>query len=195
MGKDSERDVVRLDSEKLRALAHPLRLRIVGALRLHGPSTATALAERLGSNSGKTSYHLRQLAAAGLVIEDEDRGSARDRWWRAAHSGTSWSSVDFRDDPDDEAADTWLMGQVSRLHARWADDWLARAGSWPAEWVDASDMSDDSLRLTPERSRELIDELHAVLKRYQETEEDEENPNAERVTVIMHTFPNPNPAL
>jgi DNA-binding transcriptional ArsR family regulator len=195
MSDKPERSVVRLDSEKLRALAHPLRLRIVGALRLHGPATATALADRLGSNSGKTSYHLRQLAAAGLVVEDEERGNARDRWWRAAHWGTSWSSTDFRDDPDDDAADTFLTGQVAALHARWTDDWLARRDSWPVEWIDASDLSDDIVRLTPQRAKQLGRDLHAVLKQYRDTEDDDDSPDAERVTVIMHSFPNPEPSL
>ena len=51
------------DVAALRALGHPVRLRILGLLRADGPATATALAQRLGLNSGATSYHLRQLAA------------------------------------------------------------------------------------------------------------------------------------
>jgi DNA-binding transcriptional ArsR family regulator len=58
---------VRLDAKGLRAMAHPLRVQIIGLLRRHGPSTATGLARRLGVNSGSASYHLRQLADAGFV--------------------------------------------------------------------------------------------------------------------------------
>ena len=68
---------IRLDSHSLRALAHPLRLRLVGALRLHGPATATMLARRLDTNSGQTSYHLRQLAEARRLAREADRLSAR----------------------------------------------------------------------------------------------------------------------
>ncbi|WP_428995029.1 helix-turn-helix domain-containing protein [Kribbella qitaiheensis] len=39
-----------------------MRNRMLGLLRVHGPATATTLAERLGVNTGATSYHLRQLA-------------------------------------------------------------------------------------------------------------------------------------
>ena len=63
---------VRPDSRQLRVLAHPLRSRLLGALRHGGPATATALAARLGTNSGATSYHLRQLAEAGLVEDDPE---------------------------------------------------------------------------------------------------------------------------
>ena len=59
-----------LTAPLLRALAHPMRTQIMATLQRFGPSTATGLAERLGVNTGATSYHLRQLAAAGLVVED-----------------------------------------------------------------------------------------------------------------------------
>lgn len=46
-----------LDAKGLRALAHPVRVQLVGLLRKYGPSTATRLAERLGVSSGTASYH------------------------------------------------------------------------------------------------------------------------------------------
>src|SRR5262245_37189162 len=93
---------------QLRVLAHPLRSRLLGSLRLDGPATATSLAARLGTNSGATSYHLRQLAAAGIVEDDPDRSTGRERVWRAAHDATSWRSPDYDADPDARAADDWL---------------------------------------------------------------------------------------
>ena len=74
-----ERRILHPDTRQLRVLAHPLRSRLVGALRFHGPATATQLAARLGTNSGATSYHLRQLAEVGLVEDDAERSSGRDR--------------------------------------------------------------------------------------------------------------------
>lgn len=59
--------VVRLDHRQVRVLAQPLRMRLVGALRVKGPATATALAEMLGTNTGATSYHLRQLDRKSVV--------------------------------------------------------------------------------------------------------------------------------
>ena len=73
------------DIAGLRALSHPVRLRMLGLLRTEGPATATTLAQRLGLNTGATSYHLRQLAQHGFIEEDTERGNGRDRWWRAAH--------------------------------------------------------------------------------------------------------------
>jgi hypothetical protein len=44
---DASRDAV-TDAAALRALAHPLRLRLLGLLRAFGPSTASRLAQRCG---------------------------------------------------------------------------------------------------------------------------------------------------
>jgi predicted ArsR family transcriptional regulator len=67
--------------QQLKALTHPTRLRMLGMLRIDGPATATTLATRLGINTGATSYHLRQLAQHGFVVDDESQGNGRDRWW------------------------------------------------------------------------------------------------------------------
>ncbi|MGB0191497.1 MAG: helix-turn-helix domain-containing protein, partial [Nocardioides sp.] len=45
--------------EQLKALTHPVRVRMLGMLRIDGPATSTTLAQRLGLNTGATSYHLR----------------------------------------------------------------------------------------------------------------------------------------
>ena len=66
------------DPSVLRALAHPLRGRLLGLLRTEGPSTATRLGQQLGESSGATSYHLRQLEAYGFV--GEARREGRERW-------------------------------------------------------------------------------------------------------------------
>lgn len=179
---------VRLDSEQLRALAHPLRLRLLGALRLYGPDTSTGLARQLDTNSGQTSYHLRKLAEAGLIEDDPDHSTARDRYWRACHTGTSWSSHEFRDDPDDWAADTLLMGQLARLHARWVDEALAARDGWDEAWLSASDMSDLQLWLTPQTTRAMVQDLHEVLGRYRAAQE-HDDPAAEHVTVLISAFP------
>jgi DNA-binding transcriptional ArsR family regulator len=63
------------------AMAHPLRLQILGLL-VDGPSTASRLARRLGESSGSTSYHLRVLARAGAIVEAPELGNRRERWWR-----------------------------------------------------------------------------------------------------------------
>lgn len=66
----------------LKALASPLRRRILRHLAAHGPATSTTIGQALGQNTGTTSYHLRALAAAGFIADIPDRAKGRERWWR-----------------------------------------------------------------------------------------------------------------
>lgn len=183
----------RLQAEQVRILAHPLRMRLLAVLRLEGPATATQLARRLGTDTGKTSYHLRQLEAAGLVGEETERGNRRDRWWRALHRSTYWNPADHLDDPDTTAAADWLAGQAVRLHARWSDAFVQSRDAWSDEWIDASTLSDYLLELTPTRLRELCAELDGVIERFRADAAERDAPDAEHVTVVVHAFPNRHP--
>ncbi len=72
------------DVGELRALAHPMRQRILRRLRQAGPATSTTLAHDLGENSGIMSYHLRLLAEHDFVREVAGRGQGRERWWEVS---------------------------------------------------------------------------------------------------------------
>ena len=98
--------------QQLRALTHPVRLRMLGILRTEGATTATALAQRLGLNTGATSYHLRQLAQHGFIVDDETRGNGRERWWQAAHASTRTGLEEYPDPADKEALDAYLQTVV-----------------------------------------------------------------------------------
>ena len=119
--------ILRLDPRGLKVLAHPLRSRLLTALREHGPATATALAERSGTNTGATSYHLRKLASVGLVEETDD-GRGRERWWRAATEMHGWTERDVAGDPDAQAATDWLRRHYLALlrRALWRHGWTSR---------------------------------------------------------------------
>jgi DNA-binding transcriptional ArsR family regulator len=153
---------VRLDATSVRGLAHPLRLKILGLLRTEGPATATTLATRLGLNTGATSYHLRQLAAYGFIVEDQRRGTGRERWWRAAHGTTYFDRETLSGDETGEAFRR-SIGQIYVERIQRATDEYA---TLPQEWREASSMSDWVLRLTPEETRQLTSELFDVLTRY-----------------------------
>jgi DNA-binding transcriptional ArsR family regulator len=170
----------------LRALAHPVRLRMLGLLRADGPSTATRLAERLGLNSGATSYHLRQLARHGFVVEDSDRGNSRDRWWRAAHRSTH-----TRDDTPDPATRDATDAFVQAAAVIWTEQ-LQRAmeerSMLTREWRRATTHSDWVLDLTPERAAELRDRLQSVIGEYADAEPTD---GAAQVNLQLHLFPRP----
>jgi DNA-binding transcriptional ArsR family regulator len=186
--------VVHLDSAQLRVLAHPLRARLLGALRVYGPATCTGLAQRLGTNSGATSYHLRRLAQVELVAEDEGRGTQRERWWRAAHDITSWVETEFLDDPDDRAAADWLVRNYSRARSRWVENWLEDRDRWSREWREAADSSDFGVQLSPRQLSALNAELHEVIDRYRRAGV-AAGGDVQRVMVLLDTFPSPEPRV
>ena len=170
----------------LRALAHPVRLRLLGLLRVDGPSTATRLAERLGLNSGATSYHLRQLAHHGFVVEDTERGNSRDRWWRAAHRSTH-----TRDDPSDAAARDATDAFVQAAAVIFTEQLQRAMEERPMlsrEWRRATTHSDWVLDLTPDRGWELKQRLQAVIEEYMD---DEPADGTAQVMLQLHLYPRP----
>ncbi|MFP5253576.1 MAG: winged helix-turn-helix domain-containing protein [Actinomycetes bacterium] len=185
---DGTRRQVRLNSQQLRTLAHPLRARLLAALRGEGPATATELAQRLETNSGATSYHLRQLAEVGLVEEDRRGGRGGPRWWRSAHESTTWTESDFDSDPDDRAAADWSLGHHVRVMNRWVEEWLAGRREWSKPWRDAAGMSDLEFHLTPDQLDALMGELHQVIERHRQAS-DPTAAEAERCVIILQAFP------
>lgn len=176
------------DPEALRALAHPLRGKLLAALRVDGPATASMLGRRYGESSGATSYHLRMLARYGFVEDDPDRAAGRERWWRAAHDLTEWSPASFLDaEPGAAEAARQFMRRVVADYARWQTRWIEELEGWDPDWQDASELSDLVLRLTPGQLRSLRDELLAAIFRYRDAGPDGDG--AERVMVLLHAFP------
>ncbi|HEV2780548.1 MAG TPA: helix-turn-helix domain-containing protein [Actinophytocola sp.] len=182
---NAERRSVELDGRTLRALAHPLRAQMLGLLRTEGPATATGLAARVGESSGTTSWHLRQLAEAGLVEEAPDRGSRRERWWRAAHLYTMMRLEKLVDEPDNAELFNVFLHEVASTYYRKAAAFLSQAGTWGREWLESADFSDDELPLTAPELVRLTKELHEIVARYKR----ERRPGDERVVVQLQLFP------
>lgn len=176
------------DATVLRALAHPLCGRLLGLLRVDGPSTATRLGERVGRSSGVTSYHLRQLEAHGFVAELPGHGNGRERWWQAQHQMTSWEADDLFDQPGGPEANEAMQRQQIELLGRQLRTWSEEGAALGREWAAAAGLSDHLLRLTPEQTRALTDEVHAVLDRWSAAHREPAD-GAELVTFCTAVFP------
>lgn len=172
----------------LRALSHPTRLRMLMMLRLE-PSTATMLAQELKLNTGATSYHLRQLAEHGFIVEDTERGDARDRWWKAAHQSTR-AGLTTRDPVEAEDADAYMQ-TVALLYTETLMQAVAERRHLPLAWQRASTTSDWHLFLTPERAEELVDRLDAVIQGFWDSEEPPGTEGAGYFVVNLNAFPRP----
>lgn len=177
-----------LGPRQLRALAHPLRVQLLGLLRLDGPATASQLAARVGESSGATSYHLRQLAAYGFAEDAPGRGAGRERWWQASFHKHTVRSEDFLYDPELRGTLDVYLHEVLNQYIQGIGRFLAEQGSWPREWVESSTFSDYLLRLTPSRLRDLVAELETVIARF-EAEAADPEAEAEQVQVKLFAYP------
>jgi DNA-binding transcriptional ArsR family regulator len=176
------------DVEELRALAHPMRQRILRRLHESGPATSTTLARDLGENSGITSYHLRLLAEHDFVREVPGRGQGRERWWEASPRPV-WIPR--------EGLSLEAQAEVSGLQpAAWADaqDGFERfraarnsMGEWGrGTWVRGR----TALTLTREEAVQFIADQQALIRRYQR-DAATAPPGARTVVFASTTYPEP----
>jgi DNA-binding transcriptional ArsR family regulator len=179
------------DVETLRAVAHPIRSRILGLLRYEGPATASELGRRIEESSGSASYHLRQLARFGFVEEDPQQPNRRDKRWRATHAMTSWSRAELSADPEGrEVSDAFERRQILVALDRFQRWFAGRAGRDP-RWDEAGGAYDDLLRLTPAQLESLKAELDTVFARYRTHPRPKAKPGDEpaHVSVYLHLLP------
>ena len=172
--------------QQMKALTHPVRVRILGLLRVDGPATATTLAERLGLNTGATSYHLRQLAQHGFVVEDAERGNARDRWWKAAHQTTTTDLAEPVDPDERDTLDAYLQSVVVVATERLQRS-VEELPLLPEAWRAATTYSNLTVRLTPAKARAVADALLAAMQEV----DDEHDAEAAPYVLQLNAFPYP----
>jgi DNA-binding transcriptional ArsR family regulator len=151
------------DVDTLRALAHPLRLRILDAVALYGPLTATEVAERVGESPANCSWHLRQLARYGFVTE-AGGGTGRQRPWRLVTEGHRWGEGE--ESPELARAGDAAAQVLLDLEYRKLRDWLAARRQQSPVWRDAGFFNQFIGWCTPEELGELQDEMRSLFGRY-----------------------------
>jgi DNA-binding transcriptional ArsR family regulator len=141
-----------VEQQQLRALSHPLRLRILSLLTGVAMSTAE-LARELGLKHAAVSFHVRQLVAAGYLELAETRsvrGGVERRYRERAAGKAEWEQEDPR-----------LVVRAA------AEEVARRAGDSPPSqwrlfgdgelWVD-DEIWDDAVR----RIAAALEDLHAA---------------------------------
>lgn len=189
MSKLQRRDVD--DPAALRALAHPLRLRLLEQLTVAGPATATTLAQRLGESSGATSYHLRQLERYGFVEEDPGRGRGRERWWRCVPGDVRFASAASPSTELRAAADELFRHQLAQAERTLAA--YLRARDRQRDWNAAAMFSNSTMHLTKAELAEFGEALVELVQRYWRPPE-ARPPDARAVVAQLYAFPWPGEA-
>jgi len=142
---------------QVRALAHPLRQRILGLLTDQA-LTNKQLAEALGEAPGKLHFHVRQLAEAGLIdlVDQRPVRGVLEKYYRAvAHTvrlAPEMGGVAFAATEDDLATATFRAA---------ADD-FRRATTHFAGPPPRSRITSDRVKLTPAARARIDAHLDAI---------------------------------
>jgi DNA-binding transcriptional ArsR family regulator len=163
MSEPPTRDIT--DPRMLRAMAHPVRLKLINSLILLGPATATELADRVGDTPANCSWHLRQLAKFGFIEEATDLPyKGRNRPWRWVPIGNRWGS------PDDspafasaraEVSNTLLGFELAEHHA-----WEKVKPQASPDWQAASFTLQNFAWLTSDELAEAQSAIHDIMFRH-----------------------------
>jgi predicted ArsR family transcriptional regulator len=184
------RSIARLDNATaLRAYAHPVRMKLILALRTRGPLTATQAARLLGESSGTCSFHLRQLAKYGLVEETGD-GTGREKPWRATATSTGWDEV--QKTPEAAAAAGLLSEVLVESYFAQLMRWLEVRAGESEEWQQAAFIGDRFLWVTADELAQIGRDLAAIVDKYFERQvKPELRPPGARLATYLHLgFPN-----
>ncbi len=177
------------DSQVLAAMSHPLRRRLMDVLKVYGPATASALAERTDQAVANVSHHLKVLGTAGLIVEAPELAKdRRERWWRLVAPTFRWVTRDFDDEPArqvvaDAAVSLNLDRQVSLVRA-----WHAVRENRPA-WNGAAFSADKWLHLTPTELNEVEREILAVFDRWAQRDLPDNGQTREPVFLFAYGVP------
>ena len=165
-------DVLTIDrAEQLKALGHPLRLRVFEALGQGEHLTNRQLAQRLGVDPGHLHFHVRFLLRAGL-IEAADGGKGREKPYRVVA-------------PRIRVASELLSSAASNdVYAAMVDEVQWARAKWGPEGRFGS--AQMTIRLDAAKLRELFGEL---VDKAAALEDDAHEPLA--VTLFVHPSHSP----
>jgi predicted ArsR family transcriptional regulator len=178
------------DARAMRALAHPVRVALLDAMRRDGEITATEAAESLGESPGNMSWHLQTLAKYGFV-EETGQGRGRRRPWRLT-SDTRTFETDATDLETVTAGEALERTFLERTYNQMREWWSQRL-TYPAKWRRAAFMTDGVTYLTAEELSAVMAELQAIYDRYADRKHEENRP-AGALPVRIHAHGHPLPS-
>jgi len=174
------------DPLALRALAHPLRWKLIDLIGSEQSATATRCAEVLGESVASCGYHLGILAKYGYVEPVPDR-AGREKPWRLVTRRQDLSAAGL-----DEAgalaarpaSEVFLDHELERIKDR-----LRGVDAEPPEWRAASYISGTTRWMTAAELKEIRDQLAEIEERYGDRDDDPARrpPGAREVRVFAVT--------
>ncbi len=147
----------------LRALAHPVRWKLIDVLASEGTVTATRCAELLGESTATCSYHLGILAKYGYITRVAGR-EWRDKPWRLVSPDLDLSSSGL--DREADAASRTAAASFLDYEMTLLKESLNRSEHEPPRWKHTNKIMRATAWVTAEESREAAAEVQKVLDKY-----------------------------
>lgn len=180
------------EPERIRALAHPLRLQLLDLLGQHGELTATECAEHTDESVASCSFHLRMLEKYGFIERAEQRG--REKPWRRTSEGlVTEADPEF---PETVLASTELAVQTVTHRAEAFRRVAARMDDESKDWLDATQVSNVGFWATVEEVSALGAEITEIITRFQDRRAPERRPEGARfihALSLIYAEPNARP--
>ncbi|WP_161958549.1 ArsR/SmtB family transcription factor [Ornithinimicrobium cavernae] len=177
------------DPERIRALAHPVRLELLDFLGDVEDATATQCAEHIGESVASCSFHLRMLHKYGYIERAESRG--REKPWRVIPGG-----YDLRPQEGQPGSVT-AVSEVASLHMLRETErvrrYLAALGQETSAWMNASTVTSGSFWATAEETAQYSEDLRRLSERFAGRSEDPSlrPPGARQVRMFGTVNPDP----
>lgn len=153
------------DPKALRALAHPVRWKLLEIVGREGVATATQCAQETGESVANCSYHLNLLAKYDYV-EKAEGGQGREKPWRLVSQGQSISDIGMDAEgalAAQAASGAFLdhaMTQIKERHLV--------ANLEPEQWRDVIGVNHSNDFMTAAEVKELNDSIRALVDQYRE---------------------------
>jgi DNA-binding transcriptional ArsR family regulator len=177
--------IVLTDPKSIRAIAHPARLKVIDHLFQGNVSTSTELAELTGLSASAMSYHLRSLEKWGIVARVDDAADGRERPWRQAGSGLSWTNSN--------AAEigplSVMMKQFFNEMEQQLADWQRFEPQAPLDWKHRSTVSRGFPWLTAEQASQFAEGVAALLENIGARTHATAPPDAQRTAYLFALVP------
>jgi hypothetical protein len=177
----------------LRALAHPLRWKLIDLLGTEGSATATRCSEALAESVASCAYHLGILAKYGYIELVPDQAGREKPWRLTSHrQDLSVEGLGLEGELAGEAAtESFLDHEFARTRER-----LRTRRLEPAEWRDSCRLLGSSMWVTAEEFAELSQGMTELATRYtgRDEEPDSRPPGARLVRIFFSTSVAPEPA-
>ncbi|MET7705722.1 winged helix-turn-helix domain-containing protein [Micromonospora sp. NPDC005413] len=156
------------DPRALRALAHPIRLRLLELLRVDGPATGRKLADITRESTASISYHVGQLVKWGLVEQAHDLQRGREKPWRATSRGITWTATGDGS-PEFAAASRALREQFIVRGIAALNQFHRHEDEFEVTWQEAAWLGADMGYLDPTELSEATERIKAVIAEYTDT--------------------------